>query len=344
MKPMLLLDPDPTSQAPTDPRQGVIEDARRRQRLRRKRTATAVLLAGSLIAGVAWASSGPPTGPSVGRGPAGSAGNVLSGRAHQPAFNVRLVPMLTSVGLAGWCEVPEEHGAIDGSACGGVPTSHQPFLQILGSGEARSPKETQVAVTDPQVTAIVIDGHRRVRTSPLPGLPYGLRGARIVTRVGATLTALDADGHPVPRFWEQPVRQAAVRYWHYPQREPSGACRLWAGGLSGLQARGGSVATTLRPFPGQLVGHAFLPCNVSEYRLKREPLKAMIVLDAAQPGSRPEDLPSFHAIRTAPGMFAGGSLTAMRSGNAWLVVGQGRGPIERMLLLRHLSATVHAGP
>jgi hypothetical protein len=67
------------------------------------------------------------------------------------------------------------------------------------------------------------------------------------------------------------------------------------------------------------------------------------VLDAAQPSSRAADLPSFHAVRAAPGIFAGGSLTAMRAGNAWLVVEQGRGPAERMRLLRHLNATVHTG-
>jgi hypothetical protein len=40
-------------------------------------------------------------------------------------------------------------------------------------------------------------------------------------------------------------------------------------------------------------------------------------------------------------MFAGGGLTATRWGNAWLVVGQGSGPAQRMLLLHHLGASVH---
>jgi hypothetical protein len=155
--------------------------------------------------------------------------------------------------------------------------------------------------------------------------------------------ALNANGNRVSQVWRQPPHQATVRRWRYPQRPPNGTCRLRVSGLPDLTVLGGTVATTLRPFPGQLVGHAFLPCAASEYRLGREPLKAMVVLDAAQPGSRAADLPSFHAVRAAPGMFAGGSLTAMRSGNAWLVVEQGRGPTERMLLLRHLSATVHAG-
>ncbi len=340
MTPMLLLDPDHPGQTADDPQQGVIEDARRRQRVRRKRIAIAVLVAGSLLAGAALASSG--SSPALKRASAGGTRAASSGRAGLPAFNVRLVPMLTTVGVAGWCEVPEEHGSVGGSACGGLPVPRQPFLQILGSSEARSPTEIQVAVTDPQVMEVAVDGHRRVRTSLLPGLPYGLRGARMVTSVGATVTALDAAGLPIPRFWAQPVRQATVLHWRQPQQEPEGACHLRSTGISGLTAHGGSVASTLRPFSGQLIGHAFLPCAITQYRLKGEPLKAIVVLDAAQPGTRPANLPGFHAVRDAPRIFAGGSLTAMRSGNAWLVVEQGTGPAQQVLLLHHLSATVHA--
>lgn len=341
MTPMLLVDPDQAGRAANDPQQGVIEDARCRQRMRRKRITIAFLVAGSLLAGVALASSDRPTSPRLRRGSARGASAASSGRAHLSAFNVRLVPMFTTVGVAGWCEVPEEHGVVGGSACGGLPVPRQPFLQIMGSSEADSHTEIQVAVTDPQIMEVAVDGHRHVRTSPLPGLPYGLRGARIVTGMGATLTALDAAGHPVPRSWAQPERQATVLHWRRPQQEPEGSCHLRSTGISGLRARGGSVASTLRPLSGQLIGQAFLPCAITEYRLKGEPLKAIVVLDAARPGARPVDLPGFHAVRDAPGIFAGGSLTAMRSGNAWLVVEQGTGPAQRGLLLHHLSATVH---
>jgi hypothetical protein len=104
--------------------------------------------------------------------------------------------------------------------------------------------------------------------------------------------------------------------------------------------RGGVVATSVRPFPGALVGHAFLPCAATEYAMRGEPLKAIVLLDAAHPTSRPADLPSFHAVRKAPGMFAGGDLTAMRYGNTWLIVEQGRGSAERIRLLAHLLVTV----
>ena len=84
-----------------------------------------------------------------------------------------------------------------------------------------------------------------------------------------------------------------------------------------------------------------MPCAESEFSLGREPLKAMVVLDAAQPDGPVADLPGLHRVRGAPGIFAGGGLTARRSGDAWLVVGQGRGPAQRMLLLDHLGASVH---
>ena len=250
--------------------------------------------------------------------------------------------MLNFVGVAGWCEIPEAAGTVGGSTCGGVPTPSQPLLQISSEGEAHSPYETKMVVSDPNITAILVGGKRRVSTAPLAGLPYGLRGARVVTRVGATAMALDAHGHVVPQVWLQPPRQATIRRWRHPQRPPRGACEMLASGLPRLSVRGGALATSIRPFPGTLIGHAFLPCAVTEYSMRGEPLKATVVLDAVQPGARPAELPSFHAVRGAPGMFAGGELTAARSGNAWLVVEQGRDVSERMLLLRHLSATVHA--
>jgi hypothetical protein len=344
MSPLLTREPEstvPAAAGATGPDQGVIEEARRRQRRRRIRIAVATLVAAALTGVIVWALSGGASRASPTHAGAANRTRALDvSGAHVPAFNVRLVPMLNFVGVAGWCEVYEENGITGGSACGGVPASAQPFLQISTSGEAKTPDETQVAVTAPQITAILVDGHRRVQTAPLPGLPYGLRGARVVTRVGATLAALDTNGNRVPQVWSQPPRQATVRGWRYPQRPPSGTCQLQVGRVPGLAVRGGAVATSIRPFPGQLVGHAFLPCAATEYVMRGVPLKAIILLDAAEPTSRAADLPSFHPVRRAPGMFAGGDLTAMRSGNAWLVAEQGSGSVQRMRLLRHLTATI----
>ena len=298
------------------------------------------MLIGALVAGVAWASGGTPGHSPVG-GSVNAGATARASKEAMPAFNVRLVPRLNVVGVAGWCVVPEEHGRATGSACGGVATSSQPFLQIFGSGKAGSSELTLVAVTDPQITAVVVDGNRTVETKALPGLPYGLRAARLLTRAGAKLSALDAQGKRVAQAWSQAPRQASVRRWRYPERRPEGACGLSVSALPTITTRGGAVATTLRPFGGQLVGDAFLPCAESEFRLGGEPLKAVVVLDAAQPGGPVADLPGLHRVRAAPGIFAGRGLTATRSGDAWLVVEQGSGPAQRMLLLHHLGASIH---
>jgi hypothetical protein len=98
--------------------------------------------------------------------------------------------------------------------------------------------------------------------------------------------------------------------------------------------------SAIRPFPGQLVGHAFLPCIATTYYLKGLPVRAMIVLDAANPRSRVAALPDFKPVPGARGFYSEGGLTARRAGNEWLIVGQGSGLAERMRVLRHLTATV----
>jgi hypothetical protein len=319
--------------------QGVIEEARRRRRSRRIRAVLAIVAVG--LAGViAWTLAGEPSWAGSAHASSASAGVTEAGGSQPPAFNIRLVPVVSVVGEAGWCEVIEERGVTGGSACGGVPTPSEPFLQIQGSGEAKSRVETQTAVADPRVAAILVGGTRRVPTVALPGLPYGLRGARIVTSRGATLTALDAGGHRIAQQWAQPARQGAVSSWRYPQAPPHGVCQIRAVGVRGLSISGGTVATTLRPFPGQLVGHAFVPCVVIRFRIGREPLKASLLLDAAHPRSSAGGLPNFRSVPGAPGVLAEGGLDAMRARNAWLIVGQGRGRAQRIGLLRHLIATV----
>ena len=113
--------------------------------------------------------------------------------------------------------------------------------------------------------------------------------------------------------------------------------------MSGLEVLGGKVSLALLPFPAAIVGHAFLPCAASEYRLRGEPLSAFVLVDAADPTGRAATLPDFHPIRHGRSVFADGGLTARRYGNGWIVVKQGRGPAQRLLLLEHLTATTPAG-
>jgi hypothetical protein len=342
---LLSRDTPPASPAEnaTGPDQGVIEEARRRQSRRRIRVATAGVIAAAFVGVIAWMIAGGASRAERGRRvPAGGAAAARSSDPHVVAFDVRVVPWLT-VGRAGWCLVVEEHAVAGVSACGDVPVRSMPFLDVLGWSYGGLHHETQVAVTDPQVAAVLVGGRRRVPTVSLAGLPYGMRGARILAPVGSTLVALDGQGHRMAQHWSNTPRQGSVRSWRYPSRPPQGACRLHASGLPGLGARGGEVASTIRPFRGQLVGYAFLPCTATTYSLQHEPLRATVVLDAAHPGAPPAVLPDFKPVRRARGFFAeggAGGLTARRSQNAWLIVGQGSGPAQRIRLLRHLTATV----
>jgi hypothetical protein len=325
---------------PAGPDQGVIEEARRRQRLRRIRIALLTLIAAAIIGWVLSGGASRATLTHAGR--AGRAHAVNASDPHAPSFNVRLVPML-NVGQAGWCVVIEENRVTGGSACGGVPTPSRPFLQVDGWSEGGSRFSTTVAVTIPQVAAILVDGKRRVPTESLPALSYGLRAARIVTSLknpGPALVALDAQGHPIAQRQINTPFQGTVHSWRSPSRPAQGSCQLRASGLPGLSAHEGEVASAIRPFPDKLVGHAFLPCIATVYYLRHMPLKAMIVLDAANPRARAAALPDWKPVRGALGYFTEGGLTAKRSGNAWLVVAQGSGLAQRMSLLRHLTPTI----
>lgn len=357
----LLVDDQPSSAlqpgGPVGPDLGVIEEARRRQRARRIRIASVALIAAALIGFIFWVLNGGASHASPVRSADANRTHTIQVSDGRVAFNERLIPTLT-VGQVGWCIAIEEDGKTGGSACGGVPTLSQPILQAQGSYSAGSAYETTVVVTDPQVATILVDGMLRVPTVSLPGLPYGLRGAlvRIPVRTrdqilpggqlprghapGPTLVALDAQDHAIPQRWNSRIpHQATVRAWHDPNRQPHGSCQLHAE-LTGLSAQSGEVASAIHPLLGGLVGHAFLPCAAAVYYPKHVPLRATVLLDAANLKARVVALPDFKPVPGAPGYFVQGGLTARRSGNAWLVVGQGTGLAERMRLLRHLVATV----
>ncbi len=330
------------------PDQGVIEEAKRRRRRRRLRYAVAGSVVALMVAALAWVFGGGAPGVTRGEGMAVGARAVDVSNATAAGFNVRLVPTL-KVAQAGWCVVPEDHGVADGDACGGVAVAASPFLQVQGWGDVGSGYETSVAVSTPQVAAVVVDGHVRLTPSEVPGLPYGLRAIRVVSRVSrgggrspqhTTIAALDSQGRQVPDNWQQMPRQGTVRAWRASARAPRGVCRLREAGVPGLLGRGGQLAISMEPFPGALVGEAFVACIDAEYRLRGIPIDAEILLDAAHPGVQPAALPDWKPVPGAAGVFSEGGLIATRVADAWLLVRQGSGIAERLRLLRHLSATV----
>jgi hypothetical protein len=341
-------------QPPSQIEDSVIEEAHRRKHRRRMRQAAALMIVAG-VAVAAWmlaggsSSTGSPTQQANG-------GRAVDASDLQPSdFNVRLYPA-TTVGEAGWCEVREEDGKVGGSACGGAPTAAMPFLMVMGSGEEKSPITTTVAVTIPAVASIEVNGRQRALPIAVPGLPYGLRAARIVTsrkealapsmkqavrREGPVLVAFDAQGQRIPDGRRYATyRQARVLSWRYPSRPAKGSCQLTVKGMPGLLARAGAVAFDIRPFPGTLVGQAFLPCVETKYSLSGEPIRALVMLNAGNPSAPAAELPNFKPVAHAPGFYAQGSLTATRYGHAWLMVGQGASRAQDIEVLRHLIATV----
>ena len=325
------------SVASPGPALGVIHDARRRRRRRLARLAAAALVAGALAGGIAWATTG--NGSHL-------AANIVAAptlasaerEARQAGFDVRLVPTL-SVGYAGWCAIPEERGRADGSACGPLPAPGGPVLQSFGWGERG--RSVSVSVTEPDVASVQL-GARRVPTLSLPGLPYGLRAARLLdVRPGARFVAYDADGRPISEpVFVRPSKLATVRTWRAPEQQPAGVCRLAVPtGLRGLQTVGGSVALSVKPYAGAIVGHAFTTCASAEYRLGGIPLDAFVLVDAARPTSFAALLPGFHAIEHGKRLFADGGLTARRYRGGWIVARQGRNVEQRVALLEGLTAT-----
>jgi hypothetical protein len=337
------------------PEQGVIEEARRRRRARRARLGAAALLALAGIGALVWAVSG--QGAPGERGAVGHA-NARAGASRRPAapgFGIRLSPALDG-GQYGWCVGLEEPGfsGISGGGCSAIPTESQPLSMVLTSADGRTRKQSIVVLTTPQVAAVRLGARRVVATTGLPGLPYGLRAARIVVpftgRRSAggridfpapaepSLTPLDGAGRPIAGA---PVRPSAQT----PALAARGPCALKAGGVPGLSARWSHIASEIAPYRGALVGRAFFSCIDTEYFLHGWPLDAAILLDAAHPGSAPAAIPGLSPVpgRAAyvngPGDFKG-QLTAIRRGDAWLVVAGGSGLSQRIDVLSHLTATV----
>ncbi len=323
--------------APPGATLGVIYDARRRRRRRLARAAVAAILVATLAGGLAWALGGDGSHASSNAvtAPALAA---AQREARRAGFDIRLVPTL-SVGYAGWCEIPEERGRADGSACGPLPAAGGPVLQSFGWGEPG--RSVSITVTEPDVASVQYGG-RRVPTLPLPGLPYGLRAARLLdARPGGRFVAYDAHGQPISEpVFARPSKLATVRTWRAPEQQPAGACGLGTPvGLRGLETLGGSVALTVKPFARAIVGHAFTTCASAEYRLGGEPLGAFVLVDAERPASFSALLPGFHALEHGERLFADGGLTARRYRGGWIVARQGKNVEQRVALLEHLTAT-----
>jgi hypothetical protein len=104
-----------------------------------------------------------------------------------------------------------------------------------------------------------------------------------------TLLALDAQGRPIP---SGAVRTLAER----PKASGQATCALRANGLPGLTPQWSHFASAIEPYPGKLVGRVLLVCD-TEYYLNHWPLDAVVLLDAAHPGTPPAAIPGLTPAR-----------------------------------------------
>lgn len=263
-------------------------------------------------------------------------------------YEITITPSLEA-GTIGWCtsihfrDVPPG-GEFGGGGCPtGTPAIGSPLFAADGS---RGPGLWYVLAA-PQVAAVRVANGPTVLTRADARLPYGFRAAvfelsaKAFSSGAPRVTALDGTGRAIPgSSYEDPPREQA-RYWQSPQRQPQGRCPLTARRGAGLRARLGTILTAIVPDPG-ILGHAYLSCVALGFRLHGVWLTAAVLLDAKHPGAPPAALPDMRPVAGAPGVwdrssaFLSEDLTAMRVGDAWLVV-QGRATVsQRVRALRAL--------
>jgi hypothetical protein len=371
---MSLLVKPPAREAAPGPDQGVIEDARKRQRDRRRRgaaVALALLAAGTMTAAI-FGGKGSKPGPQADSG----ARHRAAARAKQQLEigAIHISPALEG-GSYGWCLT--DHG---GGSCATVLTHRLPMAGELAvsadnvsSTALIAPEVAGVLANGRRARMVDLHAHlpyglRFVqitlpRTSPEqwhgangPAAPRPPAGPGATAPVSPTLAiapptllAIDSRGEPLTRTPnEEPVRVGSgIRWWERPEPLPPGPCQIRAHGLAGLTPEWGHVASAIRAYPEEIVGRTFFSCIDVEYYLHNWPLESAILLDAAHPGSPPAPIPGMQPVAGAPSLFNSpgdwhGEITAIRHGNAWLVVAGGSGLTQRIDVLRHITTTIKA--
>jgi hypothetical protein len=355
----LLVDPS-TPEASAGPEQGVIDDARRRQRLRRLRIAALLVLVsvGGLAAIIlADKGSGAVSASSVG----GAHTFAARARRTHPPRGASLTPNLVG-GSYGWCLTID-----GGGSCPIVPTVGD-LAGVMVSTEPRVHAEVITVLLPPEAVAVLVNG-KRLPAVTLASLPYHLRVATITIPRPSTPAAPTSNGPPQPPAPPTPQSLLAVNaqgrvlrstraatgepsavriaWWQRPTAVPNGPCQIRAHGIPGLKPEWGHVASSIKPYPERIVGRAFYSCMDTEYYLHNWPLDAAILLDAQHPGSTPAAIPGLERLRGTPAFYNGpgdgfhGPETAIRKGNAWLIVAGGSGLHQREEVLGHLKASVH---
>jgi hypothetical protein len=331
---------------------GAIRDARLRQARRRKRSVVVVVALAGLGLLTAWLANVGSNSHSTGRTHASMIALERAKRLTKPDA-WRISPALDG-GSYGWC-IHEEGGG----SCASVPAvttagPHNKMRVSIGTlaGNSGNGREERItALLSSSVHAVLARG-RPVTVLTRAALPYHLHLAQILLalpKYGSPrppLLAIGAHGEPLGYLHEQAAGMISkIHWWKKPASGAPGPCQIHAHGLPGLEPQWGHVAATIQPYPTKIIGRAFFSCADTEYYLHKWPLDTAILLDAQNPGNPPAAIPGMTPVARAPGLFDAsggfhGAITAIRHGNAWLVVAGGSGLSQRIDVLRHLTATI----
>jgi hypothetical protein len=313
---------------------------------------------GGLAAGILGGKSSKPTSRSSADRARAAA---LRARRTRALRRVSFTPNLEG-GAYGWCLIIN-----GGGTCPILPTAGGGLRGALIGTEPRAHTEIITLLLSPEAAAVLVD-RRRVPAVTIASLPYRLRAATITIPRPSAPVAHTGNGPPPPpgpgtpqsliavdpqgqvlrststSSGELPARR--IIWWERPSALPHGPCQIHAHGIPALQPQWGHVATSISPYPERIIGRAFYSCIDTEYYLHNWPLETAILLDAQHPGSTPAAIPGLKQLRGAAAFYNGpgdsfhGAQTAVRKGDAWLIVAGGSGLAQRREVLEHLTATV----
>lgn len=284
--------------------------------------------------------------------------------------NVMFLPQLTG-GMAGWCVRDTFDGGCPITQLSSGPVVAEQWIDRIRSHGNEVRAIGFVLVRD-AVKSVLINGGHLVSTGYESTLPHGFRAVTLEIKglrsaqteaplplLRGRLRHVMGASHLVRVIPLGPAKQRLIPYttrtspavvevpgrsWTALQHEPSGVCKLTVNGIPGLRANAGFVVSRFVRISG-LSGNPFLSCASISYSLEGWPLVASVLVDARHPGSALSKLPMMHALTGHPGIFqtvvAQGRAAARRIGaNGWIVVAEGSGLTQRLMLLEHLHATI----
>ena len=260
-------------------------------------------------------------------------------------------------GEGGWC-MARPRAAFGLGACEDSP-GVGPILAERwdsmgsGSGSGIAAITEGVAVTTSVVTSVSVKPGSRIPTRLEAALPGGVRTVSVALR-GNTVefalakprfTPFSSDGRAIPQTGKPAVLsfKAPVRVWVAPEPESTGLCKIVPSAVDGLRVLGGRVVTDWMSADG-VPGEPFLSCISVRYGVRGSSLLASVLLDATHPGAVPGSLPAMKPVAGRRGVFdalgSNGPMVARRVPGAWLVVSNGEGETQRLILLEHVNAQI----